>query len=64
MSQLHGVETIELTSGTPLERAVRLGMATDKEIALLTEWERYSVLISRIDTSNPLEIAWPDKPEQ
>ncbi|TKU20415.1 tail fiber assembly protein [Citrobacter sp. wls827] len=49
---------------TPLERAVRLGMATDKEILLLTEWERYSVLLSRINTSKPLEIVWPDKPDQ
>ncbi|ULH13099.1 tail fiber assembly protein [Serratia marcescens] len=45
-----------------LERAVRLDMATDEEKAQLETWERYSVLLSRVDTSAP-DIAWPDKPE-
>ncbi|MBA7801802.1 tail fiber assembly protein [Citrobacter freundii] len=49
---------------SPLSRAVKLGMATAQETSMLTEWERYSVLLSRIDTSKPLEIVWPDKPDQ
>ncbi|MGP3594202.1 tail fiber assembly protein [Vagococcus sp. WN89Y] len=44
----------------PLERAVRLNMATDEERTRLTAWERYSVLVSRVDTTKP---EWPDKPE-
>nr|WP_241363546.1 tail fiber assembly protein [Escherichia coli] len=44
----------------PLERAVRLSMATDEERSRLEAWERYSVLVSRVDTANP---EWPDKPE-
>ncbi|MCZ8805596.1 tail fiber assembly protein [Escherichia albertii] len=43
-----------------LERAVRLGMATDEERSQLKSWERYSVLLSRVDTANP---EWPQKPE-
>ncbi|CAM6550622.1 tail fiber assembly protein [Escherichia fergusonii] len=44
----------------PLERAVRLNMATDEERIRLESWERYSVLVSRVDTTSP---EWPDKPE-
>ncbi len=44
----------------PLERAVRLNMAMDEERARLESWERYSVLLSRVDTANP---EWPQKPE-
>lgn len=44
----------------PLERAVRLNMATDKERTRLESWERYSVLVSRVDTAKP---EWPQKPE-
>ncbi|MBJ8927402.1 tail fiber assembly protein [Citrobacter sp. FDAARGOS_156] len=47
----------------PLLRAVKLGMATDQETSLLTEWERYSVLLSRIDASKPLDIVWPEVPD-
>lgn len=43
-----------------LKRAVRLGMATDKERTRLEAWERYSVLVSRVDTAKP---EWPQKPE-
>ncbi len=47
----------------PLERAVKLGIATDEEVRSLEVWELYSVLLSRIDTSTAPDIAWPDKPE-
>ncbi|MCV5951658.1 tail fiber assembly protein, partial [Escherichia coli] len=43
-----------------LERAVRLNMATDEECARLESWERYSVLISRVDPENP---EWPEMPQ-
>ncbi|CAM3058145.1 tail fiber assembly protein [Escherichia coli] len=44
----------------PLERAVRLNMATDEERARLELWERYSVLVSRVDPANP---EWPEIPQ-
>ncbi|WP_105233381.1 tail fiber assembly protein [Escherichia albertii] len=43
----------------PLERAVRLNLATDEERTRLDAWERYSVLVSRVDTAKP---EWPDLP--
>ncbi|ENU7545891.1 tail fiber assembly protein [Escherichia coli] len=46
----------------PLERAVKLGMATDEEVERLNAWERYSVLLNRVDISTAPDIAWPDKP--
>ncbi|ECB3937064.1 tail fiber assembly protein, partial [Salmonella enterica subsp. enterica serovar Apapa] len=44
---------------TPLARAVKLGIATDEERQRLEAWEQYSVLVSRVDTSEP---DWPDIP--
>ncbi|WP_410528923.1 tail fiber assembly protein [Serratia sp. AXJ-M] len=46
----------------PLERAVRLGLATREEQSALNEWETYSVLLSRIDTSEAPNINWPNPP--
>lgn len=47
----------------PLHDAVDLGIATDSETALLTEWRKYRVLLSRIDTSTAPDIEWPMQPE-
>ena len=47
----------------PLELAVKHDMATDEEKAQLEAWERYSVLLSRVDTDIAPDIEWPDKPE-
>ncbi|HAO3596236.1 tail fiber assembly protein [Escherichia coli] len=44
----------------PLERAVRLNMTTDEERSRLEAWERYSVLVSRVDPANP---EWPEMPQ-
>ena len=44
----------------PLERAVRLNMATGEERSRLEAWERYSVLVSRVDPANP---EWPEMPQ-
>ncbi|MGL5727001.1 MAG: tail fiber assembly protein [Plesiomonas sp.] len=46
----------------PLERAKSLGIATPQELALLTEWEKYSVYLMRVDTSTAPNITWPVKP--
>ncbi|EBC5054579.1 tail fiber assembly protein [Salmonella enterica] len=44
---------------TPLARAVKRGIATEEEQQRLAAWELYSVLVNRVDTSNP---DWPEKP--
>lgn len=46
-----------------LERAIKYDMATDEEKAQLEAWERYSVLLSRVDTDKAPDIEWPDKPK-
>ncbi|EAB5867499.1 tail fiber assembly protein [Salmonella enterica] len=43
----------------PLSRAVKMGIATDEERQRLEVWEEYSVMVNRVDTSNP---DWPDRP--
>lgn len=48
---------------TPLERAVKLEMATDEEVERLNAWERYSVLLSRVKPEDAPDIDWPEKPE-
>lgn len=45
-----------------LQRAVKLELATPEELALLEQWERYSVLLNRIDTNNAPDIHWPEIP--
>ncbi|EOF8224348.1 tail fiber assembly protein [Yersinia enterocolitica] len=47
----------------PLLRAVKFDMATDEEKALLEAWERYSVLLSRIDVRSAPDIKWPLTPK-
>ncbi|EIZ0427292.1 tail fiber assembly protein [Salmonella enterica] len=44
---------------TPLARAVKQGIATDEEQKRLDAWELYSVMVNRVDTSDPY---WPEKP--
>ncbi|TQN80976.1 UNVERIFIED_ORG: virus tail fiber assembly protein lambda gpK [Citrobacter freundii] len=43
----------------PLERAARWDMATTEERRKLEAWERYSVLLSRVNLEKP---EWPEKP--
>lgn len=45
-----------------LTRAVRLGMATQQEKTMLDKWERYSVYLSRLDTTTAPDITWPEIP--
>ncbi len=45
-----------------LERAVKYEIATEDEKAALEEWGRYSVLVSRVDTTNAPDIDWPPLP--
>lgn len=49
---------------TPLQDAVDMDMATEDEIAALTAWKKYRVLLNRIDTSAAPDIEWPKQPEK
>lgn len=46
----------------PLEFAVELDIATEEEVALLSAWKKYRVLLNRVDTSQPDKIIWPSPP--
>lgn len=46
-----------------LRRAVKYDMATDDETTQLEAWERYSVLLGRVNTAVSPDISWPVKPE-
>jgi len=46
----------------PLQDAVDISIATDEEIARLSEWKRYRVELSRIDVTKAPDISWPEKP--
>lgn len=47
----------------PLQDAVDISIATDEETTRLSEWKRYRVALSRIDTSKAPDIEWPVMPE-
>ncbi|WP_038260471.1 tail fiber assembly protein, partial [Xenorhabdus cabanillasii] len=44
----------------PLQYAVDLKIATDGELAALTEWKKYCVLLNRVDCSTAPDIHWPE----
>lgn len=46
-----------------LQDAVDLDMATDKEKASLLEWQKYRVLLMRVDASKAPGVEWPIPPE-
>ncbi|MBI6548571.1 tail fiber assembly protein [Xenorhabdus lircayensis] len=47
----------------PLQYAVDLDMATDREQAALTAWKKYCVLLNRVDCSTAPDIPWPEQPK-
>lgn len=47
----------------PLQDAVDLDIATDKEQTTLTEWRKYRVWLSRVDCSIAPDIVWPEQPK-
>lgn len=47
----------------PLEDASVLGIATEEESIFLTKWQKYRVLLNRVDTSKAPEIEWPEVPD-
>ncbi|MEQ9871470.1 tail fiber assembly protein, partial [Pectobacterium odoriferum] len=44
-----------------LTYAIDLDIATDAEKAALTAWQKYAVLLSRVDV-NATDIEWPEQP--
>ncbi|MEP9011515.1 tail fiber assembly protein [Enterobacter kobei] len=46
----------------PLQRAVKYAIATESEKQLLEQWEVYTVLLSRVDTSLAPDVEWPPVP--
>lgn len=47
----------------PLARAEKYDIATPEELRNLERWEKYSVLLSRINPNGVPVIIWPEKPE-
>lgn len=47
----------------PLARAEKYGIATSEELCSLERWEKYSVLLSRINPNDAPDIEWPVMPE-
>lgn len=47
----------------PLARAVKYGMASQDEKTRLERWEKYSVLLSRVNPDDAPDIEWPVMPE-
>lgn len=45
-----------------LSSAVKYGVATEQEKTDLEAWERYNILLMRVDTSLAPSIEWPTKP--
>lgn len=46
----------------PLQDAVTLKMATDSEKEVFTTWQKYRVLLNRVDTRLIPNIDWPEVP--
>ncbi|NTZ37822.1 tail fiber assembly protein [Enterobacter sp. JMULE2] len=46
----------------PLQRAVKYAIATESEKQMLEQWEVYTVLLSRVDTSLAPDVEWPPVP--
>jgi hypothetical protein len=47
----------------PLQDAVELVMATEKEIKQLQDYKKYRISLNRIDISTAPDIDWPLQPE-
>ncbi|EMW6688368.1 hypothetical protein L400_01022 [Enterobacter hormaechei] len=58
-ARLTGVASLAIET---LQDAVGLEMATDEEKALLTEWKKYRVLMSRVEPADAPDIVWPSLP--
>lgn len=48
----------------PLRDAITLEMATYEEEKLYKNWQKYRVLLNRVDISEPDNISWPEIPTE
>ncbi|PHM65616.1 tail fiber assembly protein [Xenorhabdus sp. KJ12.1] len=48
---------------SPLQDAVELNIATEKELKTLAEWKKYRVMLNRIDCTIIPNIEWPEQPK-
>ncbi len=66
ITENHKIEKMAIINMTiqPLQDAIDLDIATDKEIEQLITWKKYRVLLSRVDTSQPDRIQWPETPKK
>lgn len=60
--ELSNRQQIAAAAISPLEKAVKLDIATDEEKRALTDWETYSVLLNRVNVDVAPDIEWPDIP--
>lgn len=60
-SRLLAIATVVID---PLQDAVDLEIATDKEAASLKAWKTYRVMVNRIDVTKAPNIDWPNTPVQ
>ena len=67
LEEIETVKSNKLNASTAkintLQDAVDLGIATDAEVASLTVWRTYRVLLNRVDTSMAPDVIWPETPE-
>ncbi|MCT8344415.1 tail fiber assembly protein [Photorhabdus kleinii] len=47
----------------PLQDAVDLDVASEAEKAVLLEWKKYRVMLSKVDVLQAPDIEWPDQPK-
>ncbi|EKN5071713.1 TPA: tail fiber assembly protein [Yersinia enterocolitica] len=55
--------TLAAEAIAPLQDAVDLAMATEREKELITAWKKYRVLLMRVDIAQSPDIIWPVVPE-
>ncbi|MBN3237657.1 tail fiber assembly protein [Pectobacterium versatile] len=62
LSELASRKNAAVSRVNELTYAVNLDIATDEEKDALSEWQKYAVLLSRVDV-NAADIEWPVQPE-
>lgn len=60
--QRNALFTKAAESMAPLQDAVDIDEATDKELATLSTWKKYRVALNRLDLSVAPDITWPEMP--
>lgn len=61
-AQKQQLMTQALMAMLPLEKAVKLNVATEEEKAQLDLWEKYCVLLGRVELVKAPKVKWPKPP--